>query len=307
MKHFLRFAFLAALAVRLFAADGLTSRESLGLVGSVKTVTESDVTDVSRSNPDGEPFNSVTTSFSPDGHVLEVEDCHAPSCEQTVLFWQGSWVLEERHKSDLVIKTVAYVRDSNGQVIEQLTVQDYLNGGGLTTCAKTYRDTELGKEEIQHCDDGVSSSRRVAQPQEESGVDTVFEYRYETASDGDGRWVLDSQSTVVATVLADGSLCKVSSFGKGKSVAVTNTRGQVSEEVHDFSPSYQRMTHLYNPSGREVERAEWEPSGAIINRRTYAYQDDIHGNWTRRTEYFWSPAYNTPVTGQVTVRKIVYY
>jgi hypothetical protein len=74
------------------------------------------------------------------------------------------------------------------------------------------------------------------------------------------------------------------------------------ETVSDFKDSYYR-----DALGREIEKAEWNRDGSIINRRTYIYSTDSLGNWTRRTEMFSSSAMNEPVEGEVTVRSINYY
>ncbi len=82
---------------------------------------------------------------------------------------------------------------------------------------------------------------------------------------------------------------------------------RLTETVNDFKDSYHRETHRYDALGREIEKAEWNRDGSIINRRTYIYSTDSLGNWTRRTEMFSSSAMNEPVEGEVTVRSIDYY
>ena len=79
------------------------------------------------------------------------------------------------------------------------------------------------------------------------------------------------------------------------------------ETVSDFKDSYYRETRRYDALGREIEKAEWNRDGSVINRRTYIYSTHLLGNWTRRTEMFSSSAMNEPVEGEVTVRSINYY
>jgi hypothetical protein len=91
------------------------------------------------------------------------------------------------------------------------------------------------------------------------------------------------------------------------STATTDAKGQLLHDVRDFENSSHRETHRYDQFGREIEKAEWNKDGTIINRRTYVYSDDPQDNWIRRTELFWSCALSEPVEGEVTARIIDYY
>ena len=92
-----------------FGDDRSKSWNALVLVGPVRTLTESNVADVSPSNPDGTPFHTTTTSFSFDGNAVKIEEC-VSSCERAYFVWQGTWLIEEQHQSDdeLPDKTITY-------------------------------------------------------------------------------------------------------------------------------------------------------------------------------------------------------
>ena len=42
---------------------------------------------------------------------------------------------------------------------------------------------------------------------------------------------------------------------------------RLTETVNDFKDSYHRETHRYDALGREIEKAEWNRDGSVINRR----------------------------------------
>jgi len=50
------------------------------------------------------------------------------------------------------------------------------------------------------------------------------------------------------------------------------------QTVSDFKDSYYRETRRYDALGREIEKAEWNRDGSVINRRTYIYSTDLLGN-----------------------------
>ena len=142
---------------------------------------------------------------------------------------------------------------------------------GDLVCRKRYQRGASQDEEIESCGDGPIN-RRVWKHDEDTGKDRVFSYSY---PDDVGR-------------LDDGTVRTEQLSGGGTVVTTTDAKGRILEEVRDFSAAYHRETHKYDESGREIEKAEWDSDGTIINRRTYVYVNDPQGNWIRRTELFWS-------------------
>jgi len=174
---------------------------------------------------------------------------------------------------------------------------------GDLVCRKRYQRGASQDEEIESCGDGPIN-RRVWKHDEDTGKDRVFSYSY---PDDVGHEVLATQYEERKIRLDDGTVRTEQLSGGGTVVTTTDAKGRILEEVRDFSAAYHRETHKYDESGREIEKAEWDSDGTIINRRTYVYVNDPQGNWIRRTELFWSPAYSAPVEGQVTIRSIDYY
>jgi len=287
--------------VPVFGADGAKSWASFGLVGSVRTLTESDLADnISSAEPKGTPFHTRTTYFSPDGSALFFEDC-VSTCERIDFVWQAGRLVEERHQSEnqLPERTVKYVRDSDGRVVEEQT-----ETGGILECTKRYRRDASQEEESEYCGDSLTS-RRAWEHDEAAGKDQVSWYTY---SGEKGDEVLETRYEERRVRLDDGTVRTEQLFGGGSTAVTTaDSKGRILEEVRDSNAGYHRETHRFDESGREIEKAEWARDGTNINRRTYVYVNDAQGNWIRRTELFGSPAYSAPVEGEVTVRKIDYY
>jgi hypothetical protein len=139
---------------------------------------------------------------------------------------------------------------------------------------------------------------------EATGKEQVSWYTY---SGDKGDEVLETQYEERRVRLDDGTVRTEQLFGGGTAVTTADSKGGIVEEVRDSNAGYHRVTHKFDVSGREIEKAEWARDGTNINRRTYVYVNDAQGNWIRRTELFGSPAYSSPVEGEVTVRSIDYY
>jgi len=58
-------------------------------------------------------------------------------------------------------------------------------------------------------------------------------------------------------------------YSDGTSATTTDVKGRLLEDVSDFENSFHRETYRYDEFGREIEKAEWNRDGSIINRRTY--------------------------------------
>ncbi len=280
------------------SADESRTWESFGLKGHVRTLIESDLTDNISSEPKGTPFHTRTTHFSPDGSALFFEDC-VSTCERTDFVWQSGHLVEERHRfeNQLPERTIEYVRDSDGRIVEEQTLL-----GENLTCTKCYRWDVQQDEEREYCGDSLASLR-IRKHDGATGNDLVSWYIYTYA----GEEVLETRFEERNVKLDDGRTNTEQLLGAGIALSTTDSKGRILEEVRDSKAAYHRETHRFDESGREIEKAEWTRDGTNINRRTYVYVDDAQGNWIRRTEFFGSPAYSAPVEAEVTVRTIDYY
>ena len=274
--------------------------QKLGLKGNIRSVIESDLADnISPSEPKGTPFHVRTFRFSPDGYATSLEDC-VSTCERSYFAWQGGLLVEERQEfeNELPERTVVYVWDGDGRLAEEQVFD-----GGELYCRKQYINNTSSEQETWYCPE-TPAKRRVKVHNEDTSTDNVSVFHYlEDKRD----FKLVNQFQEKTTKLENGGTRAESKFSGGTTIVTRDAEGRLLETANDFNNSYHRETHKYDEMGREIEKAEWNRNGSIINRRTYVYSTDSLGNWTRRTELFWSSAMSEPVEGEVTVRTINYY
>ena len=281
-------------------ADEPPSLQKLGLKGNIRSVIESDLADnISPSEPKGTPFHVRTFRFSPDGYAISSEDC-VSTCERSYFTWQGGRLVEERHESEngLPERRAVYVWDADGRLAEERTFDE-----GDLLCRKQYIYDGSSEQETWYCPD-TAVKRRVKVPDGDTNSDNVSVFHY---LEDRKEFKLVSQHEEKTVKLANGATRTESKFSGGTTSITRDAESRLLETVNDFRDSYHCETHRYDAMGREIEKAEWNRDGSIINRSIYIYSTDSLGNWTRRTEMFSSSAMNEPVEGEVTVRSIDYY
>lgn len=285
----------------LLADDRPKTWGEFSLIGRVRTLTESEVSDVTWFQPDGHPFHTLTTHFSTNGSLVDYAEC-VSTCDRSYYVWEAQRLVEQRNDSETLEReeTVVYLYDTDGRVTEEQTV----SLGILYKRTVHLRDGPR-TEEIEYFGDSPFS-RRVWQHDEVNGTDRIWLYSYQ----GDPRKeVLESQTEDRTIRFSDGSVRIEDASAPGSYFTVNDSNGRLLEEQRSGDNFFHHEKHRYDARGREIEKSEWFRDGTIINRRTYVYVDDAQGNWIRRTEYFWSSAYVDPAPTQceVTIRKIDYY
>jgi hypothetical protein len=301
MKQFRKMLVLTfvLMGLRAYGADEPPSLKQLGLKGTIRSVTESDLADsISPSEPKGIAFHVRTIHYSPDGLPLSSED-YVSTCERSYFAWQGGHLAEERHESEngLPERTVNFIWDADGRLREEQHEE------GEIHCRKLYEYEGSTEQETSTCF-GTRVKRRIKMHDEETNSDNVFVFHYQEDKKD---FKLVSQFRQKTIRLEKGTIRTESTFSGGTTSVTRDSEDRLLEEVSNFGTSFHRETHRYDGNGREIEKAEWNKDGSIINRRTYIYFTDPLGNWIRRTELFWSSAMEEPVEGDVTVRAIDYY
>lgn len=281
----------------LRAQETAISWASEGLSGRVRTLTESEVANASAQNPNGNAFQTRVVSFSTGGFAWEVRKFGADT-ERTTFILQGPLVVRSYTDSpDGDSREVSYSRDATGQVQENVE-----SIGTVLTFTTRFEDKPPDKEIIEYCND-QPSTRLLKATDENSPTSTVSSFEY---SDDRKDWALVSRYKQGQTKLPNGSV-RTESVGACSTIMTIDANQKLLEDIQDCPRSYHRETHRYNELGWEIEKAEWERNNEPVNRRTYLYATDSHGNWIRKREMFWSPAYREPVEGELTLRRIEYY
>jgi len=285
---------------------GPNTLQVLGIDGPVHLIRETLIVHVQESEPDGSTIRIKTSTFSPDGRLIGVDDCDTRgSCDHTDLRWDSNWVIEERRKTGLMDEVIEYVRDAEGRPVKEIHSQDFFNGY-VSHEETRYEYEPLSTSRTELVED-VPFERGVRTQNAESKVQQTSVYIRTRQPNGRMKWVLQSSHYSQSANAGDGSVRISSDLGEGKSSSVFDAHGRQIEETVDTQNYYNRTVYVYNNKGWMVEKSEWFRDGSQINSRKYTYQADSHGNWIRKTERFSSSAMETSTEGDVVVRNIEYY
>jgi hypothetical protein len=285
---------------------GPNTLQALGIEGPVHLIRETLIAHVQESEPEGSTIRIKTTTFSPDGRLIGVNDCDTQgSCYHTELRWNSNWVIEERQKTELMDKLTEYVRDAEGRPVREIQSQDFING--YVSHQETRYEYEQRSTVRTELVDDVLFEKRVRRQNSGSGVQQTSVYMRSRQPSGQMKWVLQSSHYAQSETASDGSVRIFSDLAEDKSSSVYDAHGRQIEETVDTPNSYNRTVYVYNNQGWMVEKSEWFRDGSQINCRKYTYQTDSHGNWIRKTEHFSSSAMETSTEGDVVVRNIEYF
>lgn len=284
--------------------DGPNTLQSLALAGPVHFVKETFIGHVQESEPEGSTIRIKTFTFSPEGRLLDVDDCDTQnSCNHTKLRWTSDWVIEERQITGLMDKITQFVRDSEGRPQQEIQLEDFFNGYVSRQEARyEYQPLSTVRTELI---DGVPFEKRISRRDAENFIQQTFVYVRTKQLDGRMKWALQRSHVSQSETSSDGSL-RISSDG-GKSISVFDAHGRQIEDIVDTPNSYGRTVYVYNDRGWLTERSEWNREGSQINCRKYTYQTDSRGNWIRKTERFSSSAMESSIEGDLVVRDIEYF
>ena len=109
----------------------------------------------------------------------------------------------------------------------------------------------------------------------------------------------------------DGSIVEHSYYAPTKfhRFQTTNAKGQIVELIDEPEGAFQKTIYRYDDAGRQIEDANYDRSGKLLQRITTTYTDDGYGNWIEARQDRWNqiqgPA--APKLFRLARRLITYY
>lgn len=274
-------------AVHSVASD----RDRDGLIGPVREVVERFI------HWEGRAATIVRrTLYDKKGHRLEFHEWVETN---------GILIPESKRK-------VLYQYDPPGRLIKFITYR--ADGSISRTMTCTYDEKGQKSGEIDRDDKGREGMRWTYSWDNRGNMKEMLVYIPDghTLADVNAEtrhtWEYDSQDHVIESMSyrSDGAFV-------GKTHNKYDDKGRLSEQISVESNGsvHDRIVFHYDRSGRGVEQLNHNAEGTLTSKSTYISEDDVRGNWVKKTPDRWSydesgKPERWPTT-EVITRTITYY